>query len=138
MIYALKYLRGDHECFETDRYDIKAAEVCLEDIIRILQKRQLDASEDWKNLGEKLSGCPIEPFDEAKYQEEYTSADETARDQTFLGKFTLAALEQKSMVTNRIFTSGSLLAGLSIDFRKNGFNGIVDFRMILEERNKAR
>lgn len=136
MIYALKYLRGDHECFELNRYDIEAAYGCLGDILGILQKRQLDASGDWKALGERLSGCEIEPFDVEKYQKEYADADEEAKDTTFLGQYIIAALGQKSMVTNRIFISGSLLAGVSIDFRKKGFGGIKDFRRLIEEGSR--
>ena len=40
------------------------------------------------------------------------------------------------MVTNRIFTSGSRLAGFSIDFSKKGFGGIKDFRRLIEEGSR--
>ena len=56
------------------------------------------------------------------------------KDDTFLGRFFLAALAQKSLVTNKIFISGSLLAGFSIDFEKKGFKGIKDFRILAEAR----
>ena len=49
------------------------------------------------------------------------------------GRFTIAALAQKSMVTNRIFTSGNRLAGVSVDFNKKGFRGIRDFRKLAKE-----
>ena len=62
-------------------------------------------------------------------------AGEEDQDDTFLGKFILAALAQKSMVTNRIFSSGNLLAGLSVDFDKTGLTGIRDFHK-LEKRKK--
>ena len=41
-------------------------------------------------------------------------------------------MAQKSMVTNRIFRSGSLLAGFSVDFGEKGFRGIRDYRKLLE------
>ena len=50
-----------------------------------------------------------------------------------MGKFFLAALAQKSMVTNKIFQSGSRLAGFSVDFREKGFRGIKDFRKLMEQ-----
>ena len=37
------------------------------------------------------------------------------------------------MVTNRIFTSGNRLAGVSVDFNKKGFRGIRDFRKLAKE-----
>ena len=44
------------------------------------------------------------------------------------GAFFIAALAHKSMVTNAIFRSGSLMAGFSVDYDKKGFRGIRDFR----------
>ena len=41
--------------------------------------------------------------------------------------FFVAALAQKSMVTNRIFQTGSLLAGFSLDYEEKGFGGIKDY-----------
>ena len=48
-------------------------------------------------------------------------------------------MEQKSMVTNKIFKSGNMLAGFSIDFRQKGFKGIKDFMKLVEkdDRRKA-
>ena len=40
------------------------------------------------------------------------------------------------MVTNKIFRSGNLLAGWSVDFREKGFRGIKDFRKLIEEAKK--
>jgi hypothetical protein len=57
-------------------------------------------------------------------------ADEKDKNDTFLGRFFIAALAQKSMVTNRIFSSGNKLAGVSVDYKKKGFRGIADFRML--------
>ena len=45
-------------------------------------------------------------------------------------------MAQKSMVTNRIFTSGSLLAGFSVDFRKKGFRGMRDYAALLRAYGK--
>ena len=42
-------------------------------------------------------------------------------------------MRQKSMVTNRIYKSGSLLAGYSIDYNENGFGGIKDFMMLVRD-----
>ena len=101
------------------------------EIDAILTKRQLDASEDWKALGEKRSGEKIVPFDIDRYQDEYLNAAGDKKDDTFLGRFIVAALAQKSMVTNRIYTSGSKLAGVSVDYRKKGFRGIKAFRKLI-------
>ena len=65
-------------------------------------------------------------------------APEPGKNDTFLGKYILAAMAQKSMVTNRIFTSGNPLAGISIDFRKKGFAGIRGFRRLVEEHIRRR
>ena len=130
MIYALRYLRGDHESFETGRYDVIQADPWINEITDIICRRQLDASADWKALGEKISGCEIEDFDREKYQQEYKDADKNSKDDTVLGRFILAALAQKSMVTNRIYNSGNKLAGESVDFSTGRFKGIRDFRRL--------
>lgn len=135
MIYALKYLRGEVDGFETDTYDVPAMKPWKDEILGIIIKRQLDASADWKALGEKISGHEIEDFDIDKYREEYVSADEDAKDSTFLGRFTMAAMAQKSMVTNRIYSSGNKLAGRSIDFSAKGFKGIKDYAKLLPGRS---
>ena len=132
MIEAMKYLRGDRDSFERERYDWDAIEPWREEILKILQKRQTDACADWKNFGKKLSGEEIEEFDLEKYQAEYLRADEEEKDGTFLGKFFLAALAQKSMVTGKIFQSGNLTAGFSVDYGKKGFQGIRDFRKLVK------
>ncbi len=130
MIYALRYLRGDHESFETGRYDVIQADPWINEITDIICRRQLDASADWKALGEKISGCETEDFDREKYQQEYIDADKNSKDDTVLGRFILAALAQKSMVTNRIYNSGNKLAGESVDFSTGRFKGIRDFRRL--------
>ena len=138
MVYAMRYLRGEIDDFVKATYDTEKTAVWEEEIKRILCKRQLDSCEDWKAFGEKLSGCEIEDFDIDKYQEEYLSASEDEKDKTFLGKFFIAAMAQKSMVTNKIFKSGNKLAGFSIDFDKKGFKGIRDYRKLVEQKEGAK
>ena len=136
MICAMRYLRGDIETFETDTYDEETVNPYRERITEILTKRQLDASEDWKAFGEELSGQDIPDFDVNRYASEYMHAED--KDDTFLGKFILAALSQKSMVTNKIFSSGNSLAGFSIDYQKKGFGGIKDYmKLVMEKRDNS-
>lgn len=137
MIYALKFLKGTESSFELERYDEEAIKEYREEIKSILEKRQLDACDDWKKFGEKLSGCEIEDFDLLKYQEEYMNATAESKDETFLGKYILAALAQKSMVTNRIYKSGNRLAGISVDYNEKGFKGIKDYFKLVSDSRKA-
>lgn len=132
MIYAMKYLRGIHPDFETGRYDTDAISPWEQGIRGILGKRQLDSCGDWKAFGEMLSGEAIPEFDINRYQQEYLQAEKQTQDDTFLGQFILAALAQKSMVTNKIFRSNNLLAGFSVDYLEKGFRGIRDFRKLVE------
>ena len=138
MIHAMKYLRGAHETFERGHYDTEAAAPYEKELQEILNKRQLDASADWKALGEKLSGHEIEPFDLEKYQEEYMSAGEDAKGDTFLGKFIRAAMAQKSMVTTAIHQSGNKLAGYSVEYDKGRRRGIKDYRVLLRREKEER
>ena len=135
MIFAMKYLRGEAEEFTTDTYDEKTIEPYKDRIHEILTKRQPDASEDWKRFGEELSGKDIPDFDVMTYAEEYKNAED--KDDTFLGRFILAALSQKSMVTNKIFTSGNGLAGYSIDYNKKGFGGIKDYMKLVKQNLRS-
>lgn len=137
MIYALKYLRGKEPEFELNRYDFEAIETWKEEILGILSRRQLDACAEWKAFGEKLSGCEIEDFDVNKYSDEYMNAGKDKADDTFLGRFTLSAMMQKSMVTTRIYNSGNILAGYSIDIDEKGFKGIKDFAKLFDERVRS-
>ena len=136
MIYALKYLRGDIEEFEVERYDRDAVAPYRDEIQAILCRRQIDACADWKAFGEKLSGCVIEDFDVNKFRDEYLSADKEKKNDTVLGRFILAAMSQKSMVTNRIYKSGNRAAGYSIDIDKNHFKGIKDYARLLQEKEE--
>ena len=134
MIYALKYLKGDAGDFEVDKYDTAAMAPYRDEIMEILCKRQTDACADWKAFGEKLSGCEIEDFDVNKYKNEYLNADKDHKNDTFLGRFILAAMSQKSMVTNRIYRSGNRTAGYSIDIDEKRFRGIKDYARLLQEK----
>ena len=133
MVCALKYLHGDTPAFARDCYDTDAVLPYEREIKTILVTRQPDACDDWRAFGEKLSGKTIPEFAIEAYQQEYLDAAPGDKGRTFLGRFFLGALAQKSMVTNRIFTSGNRLAGISIDFSEKGFKGIRDFAKLLEE-----
>ena len=115
---AVSEIRAELPAFAKDTYEIDSVLPWEKEIKDILVRRQLDASEDWKAFGEKLSGQVIEAFDPGRYKEEFVSAPADSRDETFLGKFFLAALAQKSMVTNRIYASGNRLAGISVSKTK--------------------
>ena len=132
MIYAMKYLRGMHPDFEMEQYDTDAVATWETEIRQILSKRQLDACADWKAFGEMLSGQQIPEFDLDLHQQEYRQAAAHLKDSTFLGQFFVAALAQKSMVTNKIFRSKNLLAGFSVDYLDGGFRGIRDFQKLVE------
>ncbi|MCR5558572.1 MAG: hypothetical protein K6F75_13565 [Butyrivibrio sp.] len=114
MVYALKYIRGEYETFEKNTYDFKAIEKYSERIKEILEKRQPDASEDWKKLGEELSGQEIEDFDIEKYQSSYRTVPADMKEKSFIGKFVTAALAHKKMVTSRIIESNNTIAGFRL------------------------
>lgn len=111
MIHALKYLHGDIDAFEKEQYEMETIAPWKEEIVQILEKRQLDASNDWKAFGERLSGREIDEFDFERYHDAYRSASGEDKDETFLGRFFLGALAQKYMVTDQIFQSNNRLAG---------------------------
>ena len=134
MIHAMKYLRGEVETFEKEIYGLDSMLPWRTRINGILSKRQLNASKDWKAFGEELSGCEVIPFDINTYQVEYQNASQALKDDTSFGRFILAAMRQKSMVTNAVFESGNMLAGFSVDYLKKGFKGMKDFRKIVKDR----
>ncbi len=136
MVQAMKYLRGQISAFELNTYDAESVAPWEQEIRSILEKRQPDACADWKALGEKISGQALESFDLDRYQAEYFTAGPEGKDGSFLGAFFVAAMAQKSMVTNQIFRSGSLLAGFSVDFTKKGFRGIKDYRKLVDRRRE--
>ena len=115
MVYALKWFREGPGEFQTETYDWEAVAPILEEIDTILRKRQPLACEDWKALGERLSGAAIPDFSELAYETEYLSAPEGQKSQTDPGRFLQAALAQKDMVGRNIFESGNLAAGIYID-----------------------
>jgi hypothetical protein len=113
MVYALKFLRGEIKEFETDTYAFDEVRPYESEIKAIIAKRQTDASADWKAFGEALSGRMIADFDIDVYEDEYKTANGREKESTPFGRFIAAALAHKSMVANRIFKSGNLLAGFS-------------------------
>ena len=113
MVLALRYLKGDIPSFETEVYDTETVTPYRDEIEEILNRRQLSASEEWKALGERLSGYDIEEFNIRRYQKDYLDAPQEEKENTFLGRFIEGALAQKSMVTNSIYKSGNRLAGIS-------------------------
>ena len=137
MVYALRCLRSGEE-FQTEIYDMETTAPWENDLHEIIEKRQDDASADWKALAEKISGQEIEEFDLEKYQQEYIDAGEDDKDDTFLGRFFIAALAQKSMVTNKIYSTGNPLAGVSVDYDEKGFQGIEDFKILLKKKLKSK
>ncbi len=133
MIYAMKYLRGANEVFELNTYDEETIAPYEERIMSILTKRQEDASSDWKAFGEELSGQNIPDFDVNTHVASYKNALPEDRDATFLGKFIISSLSQKSMITNKIYRSGNILAGFSVEYDKKGFGGIKDYLKLVKE-----
>lgn len=121
MVYALRYLRGEVPEFRTNTYDTELVQPYEEEIRTILTRRQHDACADWKAFGEKISGESIREFDLETYQTEYREAGKDRKEQTAPGKFFAAARAQKSMVTDRIFSSGNHLAGISIHVGRKEF-----------------
>ncbi len=106
-----RYIRGDIPAFEKYRYDTEKIAPWADEIRSIIAKRQLNAYDDWKALGEKMSGCVIDELDINRYQGE--NMDAADKENTFPGKFFKAAIAHKSMVTNRIYSTGNKLAGIS-------------------------
>lgn len=137
MVYAMRYLRGDYETFEKEKYDTEAVSPYEEEIKMILEKRQLNSCTEWKAFGEKLSGSAIPDFDEDRYLGEYTAADKEDRNNTFIGHFISASLSQKSMVTRQIFESGNLMAGYTVEYKNSRFQGIKDFIHFVEQERKG-
>jgi len=129
MVYAMKCLRGESGPFAVDTYDTDAVASYEKDIREILEKRQpaSGAIEDWTALGERICGRAAEPFDQERHVQEYLDAPADGKDDTYLGKFILAALAQKGMVVNRVWASGNPLAGRSIESEAESSRGIKDF-----------
>ncbi len=130
MISALVSLREEGGEFETGVYDVEKVATYEDRIKEIINTRKADLCDEWKAFGEELSGGQIEDFDPDKYKQEYITAEE--KKDTFLGRFFIAAMAQKSMVTERIHKSRNPLAGYSVEYRKFGFKGIRDYRNLVE------
>lgn len=133
MVYALKYLRSEDGIFETDIYDTESVKPYEEKIMDILTVRRISSADAWQEFGESLSGEKIPAFSLMNYQKEYREAENGNKENTYLGRFFVAAMSQKSMVTSRIFSTGSILAGRSIDYKVEGLRGIRDYWQIVGE-----
>ena len=113
MVTALKYLRGETQEFKKEVYDEVSVGPHKERIMAILEKRQVNACADWKAFGEELSGSEIPEFNMFQFEREFLTAAD--KNNTFLGRFCAGAIEQKSMIANRIYFAGSNLAGFPVD-----------------------
>ena len=138
MIHAMQYIRGGISEFKTDYYDGTGADEYADRIKAIIEKRQRLASKDWKEFGESLTGQTIPDFNSDEYLEEYKTAAEDKKNDTFLGKFFIGALAQKSMVTHKIFSSKNPLAGYSVEYKKGQITGIKDFKMMAEAMKETK
>lgn len=134
MLEALLFLRGERESFQKESYAFEEAAPFESEIKRIINIRQLNSNEDWKALGIQISGSAPAPIALDRFEEEYINAPKEAKDETFLGRFILGGLAQKSMVTNRIFESGNRLAGISVDYDRKGMRGNRDFYRLAKEK----
>ena len=137
MIRAMRYLRGAIPEFKVHEYD-DAAVPYESEIKTILRKRQIDSCGDWKAFAEKLMGCPMPDFDVNVYVDEYIAAEKDEKDNTPFGRYIIAALAQKSMVTGKIFRTGNLMVGYAVDFREKGFKGIKDFAKLVAGREETK
>lgn len=132
MVYALKCIKSGDE-FVLDTYDTESVNQYSEEIKQILEKRQVNACDDWKKLGERISGCEVKDFVIDAYEQEYIHSGNDDKDDTFLGRFFIAAMAHKSMITGKIFKSGNILAGFSVDYKQLGFKGIKDYQKIIKK-----
>lgn len=134
MIYALKYLRGTIDDFKLNTYEPLGE--YEEKVKAIICKRQLDADDDWREFGEELSHTKIEPFDVFEYQNNHLKADN--KETSFFANYCYAALQHKSMVTNRIYKSGNLLAGYSVEYNGVSINGFKDYWKLFKHELKVK
>ena len=110
MIYAMKYIRGDISVFKVNEYDEQTIRLYLDRIKRIIEKRQIEASADWKTFGEELSKEKIDDFIIDKYFDEYTGSSK--KEDTFIERFTKGAIAHKGMVIEAIQKSNNRFAGV--------------------------
>lgn len=101
MVYALRTIHRDEHEFELDTYAFDVVGKYKDEIMRILKTRRLSASEDWREFGKKLSGKEVPEFDLSDAKEEYKNASD--KENTTLGRFFHAAIEQKRLVTRKIY-----------------------------------
>ena len=132
VVYALKFLHGDVDEFELEKYAFEDIEEHRETIENIIGKRQIDSSGDWKAFAESLFGQEIPDPDFEDFKKEFKDASEEEKRDSFLGRFFLASLAQKSMVTNAIYRSNNPLAGRSVEVKKRRFRGIRDFMYLVD------
>ena len=138
MVYAMQYLNDLLPSFEQDTYAWDSIEPFREEIERIISVRRVDDSEDWKALGESITGSEIRPFDLMQYQKEFISAPEDQKyNDTYLGRVFTAALAQKAMVASRVAATGSKLMGIAAHDARKGFREIGDYRKAVENRNRS-
>ena len=69
--------------------------------------------------------------------EEYKDAPEQDKPGTFLGRFIDAALAHKYMVTQAVYSSGSLMAGNPEEGKKRPFQWFLDLVKISKEQKKG-
>lgn len=119
MVYALKYLNGKVDDFELDKYDTQSVEPWSDEIKSIINKRQINANDDWKAFGERLSKETIPDFSISTYQSEYMDAPEKSKEEAFLGHYFKHAISHKYMVAGQVFLSGNLLSGFPVGYKTN-------------------
>ena len=130
MVAALSSLREEDGEFETGVYDTEKVAPYEDRIKEIINTRKADLCDEWKAFGEELSGERIEDFEPEKYKQEYMAAE--SKDDTVLGRFFIAAMAQKSMVTERIHSSRNPLAGYSVKYGKFRYKGIRDYHDLVD------
>ncbi|MCR5627793.1 MAG: hypothetical protein K6F99_10775 [Lachnospiraceae bacterium] len=117
LVYAMRYLRGYIDEFDTDTYAFETVAPYEKDLKDIFAVRRTDDTEDWIKLANKITGYDIPDIHIRGFKEEYTNAAEADKEHTFLGAFFAGAQAHKSMVTNHIYKSNNPLAGVSIEVK---------------------
>ena len=110
MVYALKYFRGEVPEFELNTYAEAEVEPWRKQIEAAINKRCTLNGEDWKALGERLSGHEIPDYDHTLHSQEFIEAED--KTSTFLGAYFDAAQRQKHMVGTAIREANIRLAGI--------------------------
>ena len=96
VIYALKYLRGDIDSFETEKYAFSEIDAHREKIDEIIRKRQLDSSEDWKAFAESLFNKEIPEPEFDSFREEYINSRPSQKPTVFWADSFLLRLRKKA------------------------------------------